>query len=66
MVGGRPRKPGGCDPVVGVRLGVATIRKIDAYAKRANIFRSDAIRELLEAGLRAQPRPRAQVAERDD
>jgi hypothetical protein len=62
---GRVRKPGGRDPVVGVRLDVATIRKIDRYAKRANIFRSDAIRELLEAGLRAKPGPCARAAKTD-
>lgn len=52
--------------MVGVRLGVEMIRKIDRYAKRANIFRSDAIRELLEAGLRAQSGRRAQAAKTDD
>ena len=52
--------------MVGVRLDVATIRKIDRYAKRASIFRSDAIRELLEAGLRAQPGPCDRAAKTDD
>jgi hypothetical protein len=48
------------DPVVGVRLSPELIAKIDKHAKKQNVFRSDAIRSLLEVGLQAAKRDDAQ------
>lgn len=48
------RSRDGRDPVVGVRLPPDLIARIDKHAKKQGVFRSDAIRDLLKAGLRAE------------
>jgi len=52
----RSRKTDGRDPVVGVRLPPSLIKKIDKRAKKLGLFRSEAIRLLLESGLAAEAR----------
>jgi hypothetical protein len=47
---GRP--PTGKDPIVGVRFPKEDIDQIDAWAKTKNTTRSEAIRRLVELGLK--------------
>jgi len=47
---GRPPS-GGRDPIVPTRLPEHQIAAIDAYATKAGITRSEAVRQLIEAGL---------------
>ena len=47
----RGRPATGKDPFVGVRLPTELISQIDAIAMKSKVTRSEAIRQLLEAGL---------------
>ncbi|WP_300782154.1 ribbon-helix-helix domain-containing protein [Enhydrobacter sp.] len=49
---GRPPKPGGVDPGIFTRLPTDTLAAVDAYAEKAGISRSDAVRQLIEASLK--------------
>jgi len=53
---GRPPKPGGASAVVPVRIAPDVLALLDAYAERAGVTRSDAVRQLIEAGLKAPKR----------
>jgi hypothetical protein len=55
---GRPPKPGGHDVLVAGRVPTATAAAIDAYAKRSEITRSEAVRRLVELGLKAKGKAR--------
>jgi hypothetical protein len=48
---GRPPKPGGADPGVFVRLPPAVLAALDKYAAKIGATRSEALRQLIEAGL---------------
>jgi len=52
---GRPKKKGGY-PVSAVRLPPATVAAVDKWADRMAIGRGEAIRRLIELGLRALAR----------
>ena len=53
---GRPgRKPTGKTPLVALRLSPAVTARLDAWATRNGLSRSDAIREMIEMGLSQQP-----------
>lgn len=49
---GRPYA-GGARPIVGVRLSEPDLAKVDALAEREGVKRSEMVRKLLEAGLKA-------------
>jgi hypothetical protein len=49
---GRP--PTGKDPIVGVRFPKEAIAEIDAWAKASKTTRSEAIRRLVELGLKGK------------
>jgi hypothetical protein len=51
---GRPAT--GRDPTLGGRVPAEIITELDAYAAKAGISRSDAMRRLLEAGLKRRPK----------
>ena len=51
---GRPPKPGGVFPTLPVRISPETIEALDVYAEKAGITRSEAVRQLIEAGLRSR------------
>ena len=51
---GRPAT--GRDPTLGGRVPAELIAAVDAYAAKAGINRSDAMRRLLEAGLKRRPK----------
>ncbi|WP_439610024.1 hypothetical protein [Reyranella sp.] len=55
---GRPPKPGGAGVLVAARLPPALAAAMDLYADRVEITRSQAVRRLIEAGLRAKLRGR--------
>jgi hypothetical protein len=47
------------DPVIGVRLEIDAIGRLDHYAKAEQISRSEAIRRLIELGLQAAEKAKA-------
>jgi hypothetical protein len=49
----------GVDPVIGVRLEIDAIGRLDHYAKAEQISRSEAIRRLIELGLQAAEKAKA-------
>ncbi|MGY2906973.1 hypothetical protein ACVWVY_005994 [Bradyrhizobium sp. URHC0002] len=53
---GRPKKKGGSYPVSAVRLPPATAEAVDKWARQQDDFpgRSEAIRRLVELGLKAK------------
>jgi hypothetical protein len=53
---GRPPKPGGTDPGIFTRLPPKTLKALDDHAAEKGITRSEAVRRLIEAGLKRQPR----------
>jgi len=55
---GRPPKPGGAGVLVAARLPPTLAAALDLYADIVGIGRSDAVRRLIEAGLRAMLRRR--------
>lgn len=56
---GRPPKPGGAATVVPVRIGPEVLVLLDAYARRDSVTRSEAVRQLIESGLKAAGRARS-------
>lgn len=55
---GRPPKPDGAGVLVAARLPPTLAAAMDLYAGHAEITRSQAVRRLIEAGLRAKLRGR--------
>ena len=53
---GRPKKKGGVYPVSAVRLPPETVAAVDKWAERMAIGRGEALRRLVELGLRALAR----------
>jgi hypothetical protein len=53
---GRPPKAGGIDPGVFVRLPTNVLMRLDAWATKQDVTRSEAIRQLIEAGLKRRPK----------
>jgi hypothetical protein len=51
---GRPKKAGGVDPVSAVRLPADITKQIDAWGEERELSRSEAIRRLVELGLKAK------------
>lgn len=51
---GRPPKPEGPDPSVLLKFPRPLLKTLDAYAKREAITRSEAVRRLIELGLKAK------------
>lgn len=56
---GRPKKPGGHDVLVAGRVPPATAEALDAFSKKNGISRSEALRRVIEQGLRPKGRRRA-------
>jgi hypothetical protein len=54
--GGRPATTG-LTPMIGLRLARNWVRRVDAYAARRKVNRSDAIRGLLEKALTLEATP---------
>ena len=54
---GRPPKPGGHDVLVAGRVPAAVALALDGYAKKAAITRSEAVRRLIERGLKRGRKP---------
>lgn len=53
---GKPgRKPTGKTPLIALRLDVPTTARLDAWAARKGLSRSDAIRDMIDMGLSQQP-----------
>jgi hypothetical protein len=65
---GRPKKQGGVDPVSAVRLPAILTEQVDAWGEDHDATRSEAIRRLVELGLKAKaprgPSRKAGVASR--
>lgn len=55
---GRPPKSGGVDPGIFVRLSPVVIEALDAFAEKAGITRSEAVRQLIERGLGKEAKKR--------
>jgi hypothetical protein len=51
---GRPKKQGGVDPVSAVRLPATLTKQVDAWGEDHDASRSEAIRRLVELGLKAK------------
>jgi hypothetical protein len=51
---GRPNKQGGLDPVSAVRLPAAVTAQVDAWGEERELSRSEAVRRLVELGLKAK------------
>ena len=51
---GRPPKPGGRDVLVAGRIPAALAVALNTYAQKAGITRSEAVRRVIEAGLKAK------------
>ena len=51
---GRPKKQGGVDPVSAVRLPATLAKQVDAWGRAHEASRSEAIRRLVELGLKAK------------
>jgi hypothetical protein len=51
---GRPRKTGGVDPVSAARLPTDITEQIDTWGEERKLNRSEAIRRLVEIGLKAK------------
>jgi hypothetical protein len=51
---GRPKKQGGVDPVSAVRLPATLTMQVDAWGEDHDASRSEAIRRLVELGLKAK------------
>lgn len=52
----RGRPPTGKDPLVSTRMPLSLITDIDAWADRNSVKRSEAVRQLVEVGLKAKPK----------
>ena len=55
---GRPPKAGGASAVVPVRISPDVLTRLDAYAERTDVTRSEAVRQLIEAGLNVSGKSR--------
>ena len=53
---GRPPKLGGTDPGIFTRLPPKTLKALDDHAAQKGITRSEAVRRLIEAGLKRPPK----------
>jgi len=53
---GRPPKAGGADLSIPARLSPKLVDQLDTYAEETGISRSEAVRRLIEAGLRRPPK----------
>jgi hypothetical protein len=51
---GRPKKQGGVDPVSAVRLSATLTKQVDAWGEDHEANRSEAIRRLVELGLKVK------------
>jgi hypothetical protein len=51
---GRPKKAGGVDPVSAVRLPADLTQGVDAWGEARELSRSEAIRRLVEVGLKGK------------
>jgi hypothetical protein len=51
---GRPKKVGGVDPVSAVRLPADLTQQVDTWGEKRHLNRSEAIRRLVELGLKAK------------
>jgi hypothetical protein len=51
---GRPKKAGGVDPVSAVRLPTDLTEQVDAWGEKRELNRSEAIRRLVELGLKVK------------
>jgi hypothetical protein len=51
---GRPKKRGGVDPVSAVRLPAVVTAQVDAWGEERELNRSEAIRRLVELGLKVK------------
>ncbi len=51
---GRPKRPGGVDPVSAVRLPEDITANVDSWGASQGVSRSEAIRRLVELGLKAK------------
>lgn len=51
---GRPKKAGGVDPVSAVRLPADLTQGVDAWREARELSRSEAIRRLVEIGLKGK------------
>jgi metal-responsive CopG/Arc/MetJ family transcriptional regulator len=49
---GRPPKPGGAAHVVPVRIFPGVLEALDNWRAKAGVTRSEAVRQLIEAGLK--------------
>jgi hypothetical protein len=49
------RKATGKTPIIALRLDTATTARLDAWAKRQGLSRSDAVRDMIEVRLSQQP-----------
>ena len=56
---GRPLKPGGHDVLLAGRVPTALAAAVGTFAKTADITRSEAVRQLIEAGLKAVAKAKA-------
>ncbi|MEH2561632.1 hypothetical protein [Bradyrhizobium sp. AZCC 2289] len=59
---GRPKKQGGVDPVSAVRLPAGLTEKVDAWGEDRELNRSEAIRRLVELGLKVETPARPAVS----
>src|SRR5260370_12718786 len=55
---GRPKRPGGVDPVSAVRLPEDITANVDSWGASQGVSRSEAIRRLVEIGLKVKTPPR--------
>jgi len=53
---GRPKRPGGVDPVSAVRLPEDITANVDSWGASQGVSRSEAIRRLVELGLTVKPK----------
>ena len=51
---GRPRREEGVDPMISTRFPKTIVGAIEAWAEKSEIGRSEAIRRLVELGLKAK------------
>ena len=60
---GRPKRPDGVDPVSAVRLPALITDQVDRWAEKREVSRSEAIRKLVELGLKVS-RSRAPIGKK--
>jgi hypothetical protein len=51
---GRPKREGGVDPMISTRFPKDTVAAIELWATKNDLGRSEAIRRLVELGLKAK------------